>query len=1086
MGIGWDKKKASEWSCLDVYNWASSVDRIQAAAFILRECNTDGKKLEVMTEVSLTQSPFNFTPELSKAILDEYKGAKNIFNVMSFDLDDVLGDLTDFVTANDTSSTSTTTTATTSAAAAAKPLGTSARSRAKSPNFFYLQPNAGGKHITYLSTLSSVQHASLTCGTGSSIYKKTTPTGHSQRYSTPPATAAATAHATQTPTATATAKTTVSEPKATPITTTNVATTTNTAIDTNTTVVKLTPTPVATAAATTATATTTITAEPVPTPAVATVTATATATATPVVLPTVQTVSTQPVDNAATATVVSVELKSAAQVTPPTQVQATPVTPALTDLSTAMATAAAEAAPQLITTETAETAPQESAAATTAITATDLKPEATPVVLPAADSPVIAVELTPATPVVVTADAQLQFVSSNAELTPITSSEPVPVTPTTTSTSSTTIPEAAVDVTANMPSIMPEVATVATPEPISITTTTTSSSLSSLSLSTPAIATTPATTVTAEQVPTSTTTATVVTVEPTAVISAAATTATTTTTMMPTCPEAERPPVVVTHSQNHETSSPAMSSQPVTPQPIILTTTTEHNKASSSSNNGSPSPTDKEKDKEKEKEREKRGKSKFFFGSSSLLDKGSSSNTDSPESKKRHLITRILRPRSSSPGEISSDSSSSSNSSSSSSNSNSGPSNPGQPRPPENAELRGDPEALKAAICEMDRRSNSGTEFKDYWSSRPLPWDAWAPAATPSEAASSTSLIALDCTRAKYVVELCGAAGVQRAVPDIGLSIVAGEEEADFYGTFIAPHPHETYVFPSIPAVVSLLAPGKQVGPWCKAIVRTPEADKRVMVLFEKKTIRAVMPDMWQRGTLEKSALLENGLARYEAVHKPSPHFKFGVIYVKADQTDENAMFGNKHTEASEDYKDFLRFLGQEITLRGWSKYCGGLDASADATGTVSVYTEFKGHEIMFHVGTLLPDQEHDPQKVEKKRHIGNDVVVIIFKEQSSPEDRFDPRILTSHFNHCFFVFSVAKRDDKGAATHYRMTVGFKPGVPPTQPYLPESNVYEKNSTSRELFLTKSKYIKKKDKYNNFTLWLLLFFFHFGLCVYSA
>jgi len=67
----------------------------------------------------------------------------------------------------------------------------------------------------------------------------------------------------------------------------------------------------------------------------------------------------------------------------------------------------------------------------------------------------------------------------------------------------------------------------------------------------------------------------------------------------------------------------------------------------------------------------------------------------------------------------------------------------------------------------------------------------------------------------------------------------------------------------------------------------------------------------------------------------------------------------------------------------------------------------------MYHVATLLPNQPADEQKVERKRHIGNDVVTIVFKEQATQEDRFDPSILTSHFIHCVFVVSPIL-DDAG------------------------------------------------------------------------
>ena len=60
----------------------------------------------------------------------------------------------------------------------------------------------------------------------------------------------------------------------------------------------------------------------------------------------------------------------------------------------------------------------------------------------------------------------------------------------------------------------------------------------------------------------------------------------------------------------------------------------------------------------------------------------------------------------------------------------------------------------------------------------------------------------------------------------------------------------------------------------------------------------------------------------------------------------------------------------------------------------------------MFHVATMLPFQEKDAQKVERKRHIGNDVVVLIFKDRTDENDHFDPTILTSHFNSTLLVYT--------------------------------------------------------------------------------
>ena len=50
----------------------------------------------------------------------------------------------------------------------------------------------------------------------------------------------------------------------------------------------------------------------------------------------------------------------------------------------------------------------------------------------------------------------------------------------------------------------------------------------------------------------------------------------------------------------------------------------------------------------------------------------------------------------------------------------------------------------------------------------------------------------------------------------------------------------------------------------------------------------------------------------------------------------------------------------------------------------------------------MLPDQEQDEQRVERKRHLGNDVVLLIFKDGNSP---FYPSCLHSHFNRIFYNY---------------------------------------------------------------------------------
>ena len=67
------------------------------------------------------------------------------------------------------------------------------------------------------------------------------------------------------------------------------------------------------------------------------------------------------------------------------------------------------------------------------------------------------------------------------------------------------------------------------------------------------------------------------------------------------------------------------------------------------------------------------------------------------------------------------------------------------------------------------------------------------------------------------------------------------------------------------------------------------------------------------------------------------------------------------------------------MSYTGFDRYKGGLDTVHDLTGLHSVFTHWRSIEIMFHVSTLLPHEPNDPQKLQRKRHIGNDIVCVVF-----------------------------------------------------------------------------------------------------------
>ncbi|XP_046739648.1 GTPase-activating Rap/Ran-GAP domain-like protein 3 isoform X3 [Diprion similis] len=177
-----------------------------------------------------------------------------------------------------------------------------------------------------------------------------------------------------------------------------------------------------------------------------------------------------------------------------------------------------------------------------------------------------------------------------------------------------------------------------------------------------------------------------------------------------------------------------------------------------------------------------------------------------------------------------------------------------------------------------------------------------------------------------------------------------------------------------------------------------------------------------------------------------SVNFKFGVVYAKEGQTTDDEMLSNE--KGSSDFNRFLDLLGERIRLKGWDKYRGGLDVKGDMTGKESVYTVYAGHEVMFHVSTMLPHSKDNPQQLERKRHIGNDIVNVIYTDDPTALDSFNPNCIKSQFTH---VFAIVSSDSSG----WRVAVYCDECVPLFGPSLPCPPVFNDPHTFREFLLVK-------------------------------
>jgi len=183
-----------------------------------------------------------------------------------------------------------------------------------------------------------------------------------------------------------------------------------------------------------------------------------------------------------------------------------------------------------------------------------------------------------------------------------------------------------------------------------------------------------------------------------------------------------------------------------------------------------------------------------------------------------------------------------------------------------------------------------------------------------------------------------------------------------------------------------------------------------------------------------------------QKLFRVATQFKFGVIYAKEGQQDENDIYSN--VTGSKDFELFLEFLGEKVQLEGWQWYGGELDLRRNTTGTHSVYSRWGNfNEIMFHVSTYLPAGVG--QQIERKRHIGNDLVVIVFQDKKTP---FHITTLTSQQTHVYIIIHPSEVDE-GDSIYYKVEIQTKNGVAPFGPHL--EGIYPADEKFRDLLYCK-------------------------------
>jgi len=192
--------------------------------------------------------------------------------------------------------------------------------------------------------------------------------------------------------------------------------------------------------------------------------------------------------------------------------------------------------------------------------------------------------------------------------------------------------------------------------------------------------------------------------------------------------------------------------------------------------------------------------------------------------------------------------------------------------------------------------------------------------------------------------------------------------------------------------------------------------------------------------------------------HKLTKNYKVGVLYCKAGQSTEEEFYNNEHSGPL--FDEFLSCIGENVRLHGFEKYRGGLDNKSDSTGHYSVYTTYDDCEIMFHVSTMLPYSANNRQQLSRKRHIGNDIVTIVFQEEGAYP--FTPKTIRSQFQHVFIVVKVLSPPilpdgsyDFSAPRHYAVAVSRSKEMPPFGPPIPEGGIFVKSPQFKNFLLAK-------------------------------
>ncbi|XP_053666136.1 tuberin [Anopheles marshallii] len=133
----------------------------------------------------------------------------------------------------------------------------------------------------------------------------------------------------------------------------------------------------------------------------------------------------------------------------------------------------------------------------------------------------------------------------------------------------------------------------------------------------------------------------------------------------------------------------------------------------------------------------------------------------------------------------------------------------------------------------------------------------------------------------------------------------------------------------------------------------------------------------------------------------PFEMHKIGVLYVGPGQAgNETEILKNRY--GSLRYAEFLSSLGTLVAIKDAKEKNIFIDL--ESNGKDGAFTYIYQDDIVqltFHVATLMPNKRQDPHCNEKKKHIGNDFVTIVYNESG---EEYDLKTIRGQYNYACVI----------------------------------------------------------------------------------